>query len=150
MSVASKTAHKPIKLSPAKIRRVIETEVTGSLRRLQIEVLPVCLMHSEVNFRHIEVFLKLQEKGLIEHVGYPITDISKARGIYRSGRVDMMQVPLNILDRRLTNPRAGGLNFLDKATSRGVALFARSAYLQDLIVMDPQKFPRRYRQLYPH
>ena len=136
-------------LSAAALEKVVEAEVVESLRRLQLEVLPLCLMHWEGNFPHFEALLRLKEKGLIRHVGCSITDVSKARAICRSGLVEAMQIPLNLLDRRLTEARDGEANFLEEAAQRGVTIFARSAYLQGLLAMEPKRVPENLRAIAP-
>ncbi|HLO75198.1 MAG TPA: aldo/keto reductase [Magnetospirillum sp.] len=50
--------------------------------------------------------------------------------------ITMIQAPMNVLDRRLV---AAGL--LDRAAEQGVQVVLRSAFLQGLLLMEPQRLP---------
>lgn len=136
-------------LSSQEVNKAVETEVAGSLRRLQLDYLPICLVHSEANFRHIEALLRLKEKGWIRHVGCSISDLTKARGVLHSGQVEAIQIPINIVDRRLRGDSQNAPDFLDEAAASEVAIFARSAYLQGLLVMEPDEVPSDLREVVP-
>jgi aryl-alcohol dehydrogenase-like predicted oxidoreductase len=118
------------------VYKMAESEVLQSLGRLQLEVLPLCLIHVQENFRYVEALLKLKEKGLIRHVGCSTVTPDATLEIIRSGLCEAIQIPTNILDRRFTN--AGVLR---EAKERGVAVFVRSSYLQGLILMEPDEVP---------
>jgi aryl-alcohol dehydrogenase-like predicted oxidoreductase len=122
--------------SASEVGRMAESEVLRSLERLRLEALPVCLIHVQENFRYVEALQRLKEKGLIRHVGCSVTKPAAAREIIRSGLCEAVQLPTNILDRRFSH---GGI--FKEAQERGVAVFVRSAYLQGLILMEPDKVP---------
>jgi aryl-alcohol dehydrogenase-like predicted oxidoreductase len=58
-----------------------------------------------------------------------------ARALAVSG-VTLLQAPLNVFDRRLAESGA-----LERAAAGGVAVFARSVYLQGLLLSDPERLP---------
>lgn len=137
MFVASKVLRDAdVKTSAREAQQMAEREVRNSLERLKIETLPLCLIHIEGNFRHVEALVKLQEQGLIKHIGCSTATPAATREIIASGVCEAIQIPASILDRRFHD--AG---IFREAKARGVAVFARSAYLQGLILMEPQEVP---------
>ncbi len=135
--------------TPAEIARTAAEEIAHSLELLQLDVLPLCLMHWEGSFHHFDALVKAKEKGLVRHIGCSITDVTRAREVLRSGLVEAMQIPLNLLDRRLIGNSNEAESFLDEAHERGVAIFTRSAYLQGLLLMQPDAVPAHLNVVVP-
>lgn len=130
--------------SPSEIERLAENEVRRSLERLQLETLPICLVHVQENFRYVEALIKLREKGLIRHLGCSVNSPAAAREILRSGLCEALQLPTNILDRRFSH---GGI--FEEAQKRGIAVFVRSTYAQGLLLMEPNQVPEDLRAVVP-
>jgi len=114
----------------------VEESVTGSLRRLGLNVLPICLFHAENNFRYVESLLKLKAKGLVRHIGSSVITPPVTADIIASGHAEALQIPTSILDHRFTR---GGL--LENAKRHGTAVFVRSVYLQGLVLMPENEIP---------
>lgn len=115
---------------------IAREETMRSLERLQLQSLPLSLIHVQENFRFIDVMLALKAEGLIEHVGCSTVHPTQTLEIIRSGKCEAVQIPTSILDRRFIE--AGVFR---EARERGVAVFARSTYLQGLVVMPPEDVP---------
>lgn len=135
--------------SPDEIAHTTEAEIVRSLERLQLDILPLCLMHWEGSFHHFDALVKAKEKGLVRHIGCSITDVTRAREVLHSGVVEAMQIPLNLLDRRLIGSAQDTDSFLAEAHERGVAVFTRSAYLQGLLLMQPHAVPAHLNVVVP-
>ncbi len=121
-------------ISPRQADAIVERSVTTSLRKLGLERLPICLFHLEQNWlRYADSLLRLKEKGLVLHAGSSVNFPGPAREILSGGRAEVVQMPTSILDHRFL--RQGLPAF---AGSRAAALFARSIYLQGLLLM-PEK-----------
>lgn len=131
-------------LSADEIAAKVEEQVTTSLRRLRIEVLPLCLVHAEENFAYAESLQRLQGKGLIRHIGCSTVNLQPTREIVGSGLATAVQIPTNILDRRYSHS-----GFFEEAAQNKVAVFVRSAYLQGLLVMPPENVPPDLREVVP-
>ena len=116
--------------SRAAIEKHIEQSVRTSLTRLRLEALPACLFHDENDWRYADVLLKLKERGLIRHAGCSVMTPAATRSIIASGQAEAIQLPVNIMDQRW---RQAGI--LDSAARSRVPLFARSVYLQGLLLM---------------
>lgn len=123
-------------LSETAAEKLITETALRSLQRLKLEVLPVYLFHTEEHFRHIEVLLKLKERGLVRHVGVSVMTPEACCRIIDSGLVEAVQVPTNFFDRRFT-----GAGVFQKAKKKGVAVFVRSVYLQGLIFLSDTETP---------
>ena len=108
----------------------LEEQVHRSLKRLGLERLAICLLHAEGEYCFIESLLKLRDKGLIGHVGLSVITVEATLTIMQSDLAEAFQIPLNVLDRRFTSSDVPG-----KAKDKGIAVFARSGYLQGLVVM---------------
>ena len=131
-------------LSEKAAEKLITETALLSLQRLRLKVLPVYLFHVEEHFRHIEVLLKLKEKGLIRYVGVSVMTPEACCRIVDSGLVEAVQVPTNIFDRRYI--RAG---IFQEAKERGVAVFVRSVYLQGLIFLSDAETPPELSAIIP-
>jgi aryl-alcohol dehydrogenase-like predicted oxidoreductase len=143
VTVATKVRHVGA-TAPQDVERTIEESVGNSLRALGLEVLPICLFHGEQDFAHVAALLRLKERGLIRHIGSSVMTTDAATAILRSGLADAVQLPVNLLDQSFV--RRG---VIAEAQQRGVAIFARSVYLQGLLVMPEQEIPPHLADVLP-
>lgn len=86
-----------------------------------------------------EAMQDLQEKGLVEKVGASIYHAAQIDGVINRHKIDLIQVPLNILDQRLI--QSGHLKALE---NMGVEVHARSIFLQGLLLMNPDDLPEQF------
>jgi len=136
VSVVTKVAVLAADLSPASADALVEESVRNSLRHLRLERLPFCLFHHEQDFRYADSLLKLRARGLVERVGCSTTTPDATRTIIGSGLAEAVQFPASVLDRRFTGAQVAGA-----ARSRGMAVFARSVYLQGLVLLPEATTP---------
>jgi aryl-alcohol dehydrogenase-like predicted oxidoreductase len=114
---------------------IVEESVTRSLKNLRLERIPICLFHLESNFLHYaDSLVKLKEKDLVSHVGSSTNFPGPALEIVGSGRAEAVQMPTSVLDHRFLRQ---GIQAL--AARHEVALFARSIYLQGLLLMKEEE-----------
>lgn len=114
----------------------MEEQLRGSLARLGLERLPVCLFHREDDFHAADALLTLRERGLVERVGCSVMTPGATEAIIASGKAQALQVPTNLLDHRFT-----GRGLLEAAAAQGIAVFVRSVYLQGLLLMPEGDIP---------
>jgi len=125
--------------------KAIEDSVEESLRRLQMEHLPIVLFHREIDAAYVDVLSQLQTRGLIEHFGVSCDNQpGPAAQFVNDGHVSALQIPANILDHR--HPRSG---IFSKCQSHDVAVFIRSVYLQGLLVMPEDRIPAALHAVVP-
>jgi len=131
MTIVSKVHHMAQGLDAATAAALVEESVLQSLRRLRLEVLPICLFHIEENFPYVEALLRLKERGLVEYTGSSVMTPAATARIVATGVAEALQIPTSVLDRRYSHP-AGGV--IRQAAERGIAIFIRSIYLQGLLL----------------
>ncbi|MCM1498449.1 MAG: aldo/keto reductase [Clostridium sp.] len=128
--------------------QIIRNELEQSLCRLKREYLDGYLMHSYRAIDRIEtleIFQKIKEDGLVKKIGVSVYEIDEAEIAIESGMVDYLQMPCSIFDQRgLTD----GV-FL-RAKEQGVVVFARSAFLQGLLMMEESEIPEYLQDIVPY
>ncbi len=83
-----------------------------------------------------EIFNQLKElkqAGKIKKIGVSIYDHNQLQSILENFDIDLVQLPFNILDRRLIDG-----DMFNVLKNRGVEVHARSVFLQGLLLMDMQ------------
>lgn len=122
----------------------IERSVATSSRRLQLDVLPICLFHKARDAVHMEVLADLRDKGRIGRIGISVDEPQQAAACLKDRELQAVQLPLNVLDKRMD--RTGVLSGLQR---RRVWVFARSAYLQGLLLLPEQEVQPQLREVLP-
>jgi len=120
----------------------VRDQIEGSLARLGVKRLYAVLFHStkfligtdgSKLFRELQ---KLKYLGFIEKVGISIYSPTELDMLAGKIDFDLVQAPLNILDRRLETS-----GWLEKLSSNNVEVHTRSAFLQGLLLMGRDNFP---------
>ena len=109
----------------AETERFIERSIRESLRRLRLDRLAVCLLHREEDLRHLPLLEKMVGRGLTDGVG---VSLDSNRFLAEAAAVRYLQLPCNLLDRRFDA-------FWPVAMQKRIHVFARSVYLQGLLLM---------------
>ena len=123
-----------------------------SLARLGLTRLDGYLLHSASceQLNHAELGAALaavRESGLVRQVGASLYTPEQAMTALQTGWVNAVQVPYNILDRRLD--QAG---FFDRNSRRPrpLTVYVRSLLLQGLLMMPEQEIPPHLSAMAPH
>jgi aryl-alcohol dehydrogenase-like predicted oxidoreductase len=118
---------------------VVEQQIRDSLKRLRLDSLDGYLLHTPQNFYNkgaVAGLQKCKEQGLISNLGVSIYEERHALDAAGSGLIDYIQVPYSVFDQRLDRT-----DFFKIAKQNGVRVFARSAFLQGLIMMEDERIP---------
>jgi aryl-alcohol dehydrogenase-like predicted oxidoreductase len=142
VTVITKILPLPSELPDAEASHRIGQSVANSLANLGLERLPLVLFHRQENLAHLDPLLAWRAKGVIGEVGVSITDPAGAGRALEIPELSAWQIPSNLLDRRFTD---GG--WAAQARKRGVVLFARSIYLQGLLLMNDEATPAGLREV---
>ncbi len=116
-------------------------EVQNSLQRLEVKQLAGYLLHRAADMKHqgiMDGLAEAKKRGLTKKIGVSIYEPEEAMLAAEDKRIDCIQVPYNVLDKRLD--QAG---FFDLAKSNKKEVYARSALLQGLLLMEPQNAEQR-------
>lgn len=123
----------------------VEQSVESSLIRLGISSLYGLLVHRSKNLlgnsgkKLIEALKMIKLEGLVKKIGISIYDPSECEKVMKLTRVDIVQAPLNIVDRRLVTS-----GWLSKLHSEEIEIHTRSVFLQGLLLMPRYKIPKNF------
>jgi uncharacterized protein len=126
---------------------IVRLEIEKSLKRLNLDSLDGYLFQSPhfIYLSHmVEGMQKMREAGLVKHIGVSIYDEAEALKAAELG-VDYVQVPYNAFDQRLDK-----INFFDLAQKNNVTVFARSPFLQGMLLMRPEQLPEHLSHIRPY
>jgi aryl-alcohol dehydrogenase-like predicted oxidoreductase len=82
--------------------------------------------------------IELKEMGMVQKIGVSIYTAKQIDRVLNHFPIDLIQLPVNVFDQRLLE--SGHITKLKKT---GIEIHARSAFLQGLILMDPNHLPRK-------
>lgn len=118
----------------------VTEQVEGSLRRLCCSSLYGLLLHrSEDLLGHsgkklINSLNRVKSHGSVQKVGVSIYDPNELGYVMKLMGIDLVQAPLNLIDRRLENS-----GWLSRLHQEGVEVHTRSAFLQGLLLVPRKK-----------
>lgn len=127
------------------IANFVISDLNQSLRLLKRNSIYALLVHhgedllrpgGELIFNKLQI---LKNKGLVSKIGVSAYIDNQLINIIDSFDIDIIQLPMNILDRRLID---NGL--LNKIYTKGIEIHTRSIFLQGLLLMDPKKRPKMF------
>jgi len=86
----------------------------------------------------------LRSQGMVEKIGVSIYCAEQIDFILANFDVDLIQLPVNVLDQRLIQE-----GYLKKLKRRGVEIHSRSAFLQGLLLMEPEQLNPYFTEITP-
>ena len=117
----------------------ILNDAKSSLKNIGIKYLDGCLLHDAdlvFNPNAVQNMRCLKETGMTKEIGVSVYTPEQALKCLDYDFVDIIQVPYNIMDRRLDK-----CDFFTKAKSLGLEIYVRSVLLQGLLMMNPDQLP---------
>jgi len=118
---------------------IVKWEIEKSLKKLNLDVLEGYLFHTPAYIYDdelVEALKRCKEEGLIKNFGVSIYEEKDALYAAQHVSVDYIQIPYSIFDQRLDKT-----DFFTYAAKNNVKVFARSAFLQGLILMESSEIP---------
>lgn len=128
----------------------IESTFHDSLKKLKRDKIDGIILHDvndlfKKNGEKIYLkLLKLKEMNLVDKIGFSIYESEQIDKICELYTFDIIQLPINVLDQRLLKN-----NQLSKLKSLGVEIYARSIFLQGLLLMDLESIPSYFDPIRP-
>ena len=116
--------------------------VNQSLKSLNLQSLYGLLLHNSGDLmgsqgeKIFQSLLNLKNAGLVKKIGVSIYEPGEISPIISKYKIDLIQVPFNLLDRRLLS---GG--WLSRLNGEGIEIHARSIFLQGLLLMNAKSRP---------
>ena len=133
------------------LTKEIEQMLIKSLKNLQLENIPIFLLHDEsyltINDGYvIETLRREKEKGKIRLLGVSVYSPKAAEVALNNSEMQVIQVPFNVFDQRLNK-----INFFQRAAQKGKFILVRSVFLQGLILMIKEGgLPKKFSKYYPY
>ena len=137
-------------VSDDKVEDWVQASLHGSLERLRVPSLDGLLLHRPQQLlgshgkRLYQALDSLKHQGLVKKIGISIYDPEELDILWPHYRFDLVQVPFNIIDRRIVLS-----GWLERMSESGVEVHARSAFLQGLLLMQPSARLERFRRWQP-
>lgn len=128
--------------------QIVLEELRGTLHRLGTSSLDGYLLHDAKDMQRREIVRGLclaKEKGLVSSIGVSVYEPEDACIAVAEPWVDYVQIPYNVMDQRLDETE-----FFSMARKKQVKVFARSMFLQGLLLMEPEDVPRNLREILPY
>jgi aryl-alcohol dehydrogenase-like predicted oxidoreductase len=118
------------------LRTTWKTRRTPSLALLNNMPIYAAMLHMPADVRLLDNLVRLRQWGAVEKVGVSAYD---AQQLWETGAgsLDIVQVPLSVLDARL-------LPTLREYKRNGIEVHVRSAFLQGALLMDPDHLPPHF------
>ena len=127
------------------VDRWIESEMLGSLNRLGVNTVYGVLLHRSSDLlgdrgRHVIRSLKsLKRNGMSQKTGISIYDPTELDYIPEGASIDIVQAPLNLVDRRLETS-----GWLKRLSEQGIEIHTRSTFLQGLLIIPRNAIPKEF------
>jgi len=112
--------------------------INNTLKQLKISKLYSIMLHNEFDFKYLKkkkisnYFIKLKKKNLIKKIGISIYNFKKIRFFLKNSPIDLIQVPLNVFDRRILQK-----SLLKIIKKNQIEVHVRSIFLQGLLLQKP-------------
>lgn len=132
-------------MAQTNIARWVSQQVDDSLRRLRQKQLYGLLLHRPQDLVGskgkviIKALIDLKNAGVIQKLGVSIYSPEELDQVYEKTQIDLVQAPINVVDRRLESS-----GWLDRLRGDGVEVHARSVFLQGLLLMERSKIPEKF------
>jgi len=92
----------------------------------------------------VNSLIKLKEKGLIKHIGVSVYTPDEANYALSTEGIEVVEIPFSVFDQRLKRNK-----FFTLAKKKRITVFARSVFLQGLILMDIKDVPIYLQEIIP-
>lgn len=139
--LGSKLSAQPHSVFSAQDSDAWEQTYLLSCRRLGVQSLDAFLLHAPADLskpggHHLESWLlSLRERGMVHRLGVSIYSAEDLEGV-NPALLDLVQLPLSLLDQRLLQDGT-----LARLRDGGIAIYARSLYLQGLLLTPAAQWP---------
>lgn len=137
-------------VSCADVAAWARTSVQGSLAKLRLARLGAVLLHRPLQLLEPQgpalhtALLALKDEGLVEKVGISIYGPADLDALWHAFRPELVQAPLNVLDRRLLTS-----GWMARMHAAGTEIHVRSIFLQGLLLMDAASRPAMFSRWQP-
>ena len=149
-SIITKTGKRLDARTDAEAHDFLLADLDTSMKRLGQQALDTLIVHDadellgpngDARWKAMEA---ARSQGLVSRIGASIYDSSQLDALLSRYNLDIVQVPLNAIDRRLLDSGAA-----QRLGSANIAVHARSAFLQGLLLAEKKSLPPAFSTLGP-
>lgn len=125
----------------------INNLIKEALNHLKVNSLYGLLLHQPKNLlgdvgkKLIDALYKIKSNGLVKKIGISVYDCSEIEQVIDLFEIDIVQAPLNIIDRRIETS-----GWLSKLSQAKIEVHTRSTFLQGLLLMPNHKIPSKFKK----
>lgn len=123
----------------------INEHLRASLHRLRQAKIYGLLLHrshqlsGERGTQIVKALEHIKAQGLVQKIGVSIYAPEELENVTRSCAIDLVQAPLNLIDRRLVES-----GWLQRLVDKGIEIHARSIFLQGLLLISADQIPAKF------
>ena len=145
--IISKIPKIPKNIEKKNIKKWVRKSVSISLKNLKVKKFECLLLQNikslqSKNGNEIYQSIKnMKTNGLTKKIGISIYDFNLLDKILKKFKFDLVQAPLNILDRRLIQS-----GWLKKLKKKKIQVYVRSIFLQGVLLLKHDKLPKKLKQ----
>ena len=145
--VVTKIPEIPSNLGSSDLYMWVDKQISGSLKRLNVESLYAVLLHRPDqlnNEKYIDVWNALlirQKAGDFQKIGYSIYEPSQLDDIFDNFKPSLIQTPFNLIDQRIKKS-----GFLEKFHDMNIEVHSRSCFLQGLLLLKKESIPTKFKK----
>jgi len=149
--IVTKTPHFAAEVIGDEHASLLGATFEQSLQRLGADAVYGLLLHNADDLLRpgaqllVDALLSLKRAGKVKHVGASIYNDRQIARLLELPGLDLVQVPINLLDQRLISSGA-----LTRLKSAGFEIHARSVFLQGLLLMPTETLPSRFQSVRNH
>ena len=128
------------------ISKVIKKKIISSKKKLGIKSFYGYLIHDEKDLyskKGPEIYnslLKFKKQGLIKKIGISIYNFKDLLKIINKFKLDIIQLPYNLLDRRLENKK-----LIKIFKKKKIEIHIRSIFLQGILLKEIHELPKKFK-----
>ena len=136
--------------STSNFYEVYENAIVSSLKDLKVSRIDTVLLHKPeelLSFYGDAIYnalRKLKDRGLVDRIGISIYSPELLDEINPMYLFDVIQVPLNVFDRRIISS-----GWLGRLSEMGVSIIARSVFLQGILLSQVNDLPAYFSKWHP-
>ena len=125
------------------LEKWLKNEIYTSCKKLRVNKIYGLLVHDTQDLKNkkakkiYKTFDILKKSKIIEKIGLSIYNPNELDLYLKNYNFEIVQAPLNIFDRRIINS-----GWLKKINEKGIEFFARSIFLQGLLIKDINKIDK--------
>lgn len=132
-------------ISDDEVPTAVIRALSQSHARIGVDRFDICLTHGAADFLRrpvIDALRKAKAGGLIGRYGASVYTIDQTIDAIAAPGIGALQVPLNVISHDIASAE-----LVERAADQGVAVFARSVFLQGALLLPPEGLPPHLREL---